>query len=147
MLSWKSSLYVTGSRTFTILKNSSFIKSNLLLSLVVQINIIFMFGVLYRRYTLSFFLRVSSLTFFLLANSFISLLKKINFCLSFFYNLWISSTYTNIYSTNSSHSHIFNKISALNFLFIKNELLLVILCSEVLYASIPMGNNLTQLVC
>ena len=40
------SLYITGSRTFTILKDSSFIKSNLLLSLMFRIKIIFVFGVL-----------------------------------------------------------------------------------------------------
>ena len=45
MLSKKSSLYVTGSRTFKILKDPSLAKSNLLLNLMVLINIIFMFSV------------------------------------------------------------------------------------------------------
>ena len=60
MLSGKSSLYVIGPRTFKILKNLNLVKSNLLLSLVVRINIVFMLNILYRRYTLSLSLRVSS---------------------------------------------------------------------------------------
>ena len=47
MLSGRSSLYVTSPRTFTILK----------LSFIIYINIIFMFGVLLRRYTLNFFFK------------------------------------------------------------------------------------------
>ena len=39
-----------------------------------------------------------------------------------------------------------NKMSALNSLFMKNGVLLVVLYLEVLYASILMGNNLTQLI-
>ena len=35
MLSGKSTLYVTGPRTFEILKDPSLVKSNLLLSLIV----------------------------------------------------------------------------------------------------------------
>ena len=60
MLSGRSSSYVTGPRIFAILKNFSLVKSNLLLGLVILINIIFVFNVLCRRYTLFFFLRVSS---------------------------------------------------------------------------------------
>ena len=77
MLSERSNLYITGPRTFEILKGPNLVKSNLLLNRVVQINIIFILGILYKRYTLFFFLRVSPLTLFLLANSFIFLLKKI----------------------------------------------------------------------
>ena len=55
MLSERSNLYITGPRIFTILKDPSFAKSNLLLGFVIQINIIFVFGVLRRRYTLNFF--------------------------------------------------------------------------------------------
>ena len=65
MLSGRFSLYVTGPKTFEILKNPSLAKSNLSLSRVIWINIIFVLGVLYRRYTLSFFLKVSPLTLFL----------------------------------------------------------------------------------
>ena len=64
MLFKRSSLYVTGSRTFIILKDLSLAKSNLLLGYVVWINIIFVLGILYRRYTLFFFLKVSSRTLF-----------------------------------------------------------------------------------
>ena len=64
MLSEKSSLYITGSRTLKTLKNSNLAKSNLLLNHVVQINIIFVLGVLCRKYTLFFFLKVSPLTLF-----------------------------------------------------------------------------------
>ena len=60
MLSERFSLYVTNPRTFKILKNLSFIKFNLLLGLMAWINIISVFGVLCRRYTLFLFLRVSS---------------------------------------------------------------------------------------
>ena len=140
------SLYITSSRTFEILKNSSLAKSNLLLNYVVQINVIFILGILYKRYTLSPFLKVSSLTLFLLANFFMLLLKKVKFCRSLFYNLWISSTIIIIYNINFSHFLVFIEMSTLNPLFIKNGVLLVILCSNILYASIPMGNNLTQLV-
>ena len=146
MLSGRSSLYITSFRTFKILKDSSLAKSNLLLSRVIWINIIFMFGVLYKRYTLFFFLRVNSLTLFLLVNSFIFLLKKIKFCQSSSYNSWISFTIITICGTSSSHFLIFIKTSALNSLFRKNGVLLIILCSNILYASILMGNNLTQLI-
>ena len=71
----RSNLYVTNPRTFAILKSSSFVKFSLLLSLVVWINIIFVFGVLCRRYTLFLFLRVGPWTFFLVANFFISWTK------------------------------------------------------------------------
>ena len=98
-----------------------------------------MFGVFYKKYTLSLFLRVSPLILLLLANSFIFLLKKIKSCHSSSYSLWISSTYTNIYNINSSHFLIFSETSASNPLFMKNGVLLVILYLEVLYASIPMG--------
>ena len=101
ILSGKFSLYMTGSKTFIILKGSNLAKSNLLLGRVVRINIIFVLGVLCRRYTLSFFLRVGSLTFFLLANFFIFLLRKIKFCYSSFCNSWIPSTIITIYDTNS----------------------------------------------
>ena len=147
MLSGRSSLYVTNPRTFIILKNFSLAKSSLLLGLVVWINIIFVFSVFCRRYTLFFFLKVSSQTLFLFANFFMTWLKNIKSCRSSFYSLWILFTITTKYSTNSSHSFISNKISASNSLFIKNAVLLVILHLEVLYAVIPMGNNLTQLVC
>ena len=143
MLSEKFSLYITSSRTFKILKGLSLVKSNLLLSLIIQINIIFIFSVLYRRYTLSLFLKVSPLTLFLLANFFIILLKNTKLWRSFFYNLWISFTVIIIYDINSSHFLIFIKTLALNSLFMKNGVLLVILYFEVLYASILMGNSLT----
>ena len=84
MLSERSSLYVTNPKTFIILKDPSLVKSNLLLNLVVRINIIFIFGVLYRRYTLFFFSRVSPLTLFLSANFFIFLLKKVKSYHNFF---------------------------------------------------------------
>ena len=58
MLSGRFSLYITGFRTFKILKDPNLAKFNLLLGRVVWINIIFVLGVLYRRYTLIFFLRV-----------------------------------------------------------------------------------------
>ena len=102
-----------------------------------------MFGVLCRKYTLSFFLRVGPLTLLLSANFFIVLLKNNKSYLSSFYNLWISSTIIIVYSTNPSHFLISSETSALNPLFIKNRVLLVILYSDVLYASILMGNNLT----
>ena len=143
MLSRKSSLYITSSRTLKIFKNFNLAKFNLLLSRVVQINIIFVLGILCRRYILFFFLRVSPLTLFLLINFFIALLKKIKFCWSFSYNLWIFSTIITIYNISSSYSLISIKTLALNFLFIENGVLLVILYSDVLYASILMGNNLT----
>ena len=84
MLSRRSSLYIIRPRIFAILKGPSFAKSNLLLGFVVWINITFMFGILYRKYTLSLFLRVGPLTLFLLANFFIILLKKIKSCRSSF---------------------------------------------------------------
>ena len=143
MLFRKSSLYVTSSRTFRISKDSSFTKFNLLLGLMVRINIFFIFSVLYKRYILFFFLRVDPQTLFLSANFFIFLLKKIKFYRSFFCNLWISSTIITKYGTNSLYSLIFSETSALNPLFIQNGVLLVVLCSEVLYASILMGNSLT----
>ena len=146
MLSGRSSLYIINPRTLIILKNSNLVKFNLLLGLVVHINIIFVFSILYRKYTLSSFLRVSSCTLFLLINFFITLLKNIKFYRSLSYNLWILSTIIIKYSINSSHFLILNKTSALNSLFIKNGGFLIMLCSEVLYASIPMSNNLTQLV-
>ena len=59
MLSKRFSLYVTGSRILKILKNSSLVKFNLLLSYIVLINIIFILSVFYRRYTLFLSLRVS----------------------------------------------------------------------------------------
>ena len=146
MLSGRFSLYITGPRIFKILKGSSLAKFNLLLNCVVRINIIFILGILYRRYTLFFFLRVSPLTLFLLANFFMFLLKKTKSCWSLFYNMWISFTVITIYNTNSSHFLIFIKILTLNLLFMKNGVLLVVLCSNVLYTSILMGNSLTQLV-
>ena len=79
MLSERSSLYMTGSRTFKILKGPNLAKSNLLLGCVVWMNVIFMLGVYYRRYTLFLFLRVGPRTFFLLVNFFIFLLKKVKF--------------------------------------------------------------------
>ena len=80
MLSGRSSLYIISSRTFIILKGFSLTKSNLLLGRVVWINIIFVLSILYKRYTLFFFLKIGSLTLFLLANFFIFLLKKVKFC-------------------------------------------------------------------
>ena len=59
MLSKRFSLYVTDPRTLIILKGSSLAKSNLLLSRVVLINVIFILDILYRRYTLSPSLRVN----------------------------------------------------------------------------------------
>ena len=85
MLSGRSSLYVTNPKTFKILKGSNLAKSNLLLGHVIEINIIFVFGVLCRIYTLFFFLRVGPRTLFLSANSFIFLLKKVKSCRSSFY--------------------------------------------------------------
>ena len=60
MLFGRFSLYVINSRTFIILKGFSLAKFNLLLSRVVLINVVFILGVLYRRYILFLFLRVSS---------------------------------------------------------------------------------------
>ena len=57
------------------------------------------------------------------------------------------STSITIYSTNFSHFLIYSETSASNPLFMKNRVLLVILYVEVLYASIPISNNPTQLVC
>ena len=59
MLSERSSLYVTGPRTFKILKGSNLVKSNLLLNLMILINIKFVLGILYRKYILFPPLRVS----------------------------------------------------------------------------------------
>ena len=80
MLSGRSSLYVTGPKTFKILKGSNLAKFNLLLGYVVWINIIFILGILCRRYTLSLFLKVSPQTLLLLAHFFITLLKNIKLC-------------------------------------------------------------------
>ena len=60
MLSGKSSLYITGPKTLTILKDSSLVKFNLLLSLIIWINIIFIFSIFYKKYTLFLFLKVNS---------------------------------------------------------------------------------------
>ena len=87
ILSGKFSLYMTGPRTFKILKGPNLAKFSLLLGLVIWINIIFVFSVLYRRYTLFLFLRVGSRTLFLLVNSFIFLLKKIKSRRSLSYNI------------------------------------------------------------
>ena len=54
MLSGRSSLYVTNSRIFKILKDSSLAKFNLLLSHVVLINVIFVFRVFFLEDTLYF---------------------------------------------------------------------------------------------
>ena len=86
MLFKRSSLYITGPKTFKILKGSNLAKSNLLLSRVIQINITFIFNILYRRYTLSLSLRVSPQTLILSTNFFIFLLKKIRSCRSSSYN-------------------------------------------------------------
>ena len=59
MLSEKSNLYITGSRTLKILKGSNLAKFNLLLSYIIWINIIFILGIYYRKYTLFSSLRVS----------------------------------------------------------------------------------------
>ena len=147
ILSRRSSLYITNPRTFIILKDFNLVKSSLSLSLIILINIIFILGILYRKYTLFFFLRVSPQTLFLLVNFLITLLKNTRFYHSFFYNSWIFSTIIIKYNTNSSHSLISNKILALNPLFMKNGVLLVILYLEVLYTIISMGNSLIQLVC
>ena len=146
MLSGRSNLYVINPRIFEILKGSNLVKFNLLLSCVVRINIIFVLSICYRRYTLFFFLRVGPLTFFLSANFFIFLFKKIRFCRSSSCNSWISFTVITICGTSSLHFLIFIEMSASNFLFMKNGVLLVVLYSDVLYASISMGNSLTQLV-
>ena len=58
MLFGKFSLYITGSRALKILKGPSLAKSNLLLSYMVWINIVFVLSIYYRRYTLSPFLKV-----------------------------------------------------------------------------------------
>ena len=58
MLSGRFNLYITGPKTLIILKGFNLIKSSLLLSYVILINIIFVLGIFYRRYTLFFFLRV-----------------------------------------------------------------------------------------
>ena len=76
MLSRRSNLYITNPKTLRILKDSNLVKSNLLLGLIIQINIIFVLGILYRKYTLSPFFRVSSQTLILLANFIIVLLKN-----------------------------------------------------------------------
>ena len=49
---------MTGPKTLNILKDPNLAKFNLLLNRVVQINIIFVLSVLYKRYTLSPSLRV-----------------------------------------------------------------------------------------
>ena len=147
MLSERSSLYVTGPKTIIILKNFSLVKSNLLLNLVIQINIIFVLGILHRKYTLFFLLKVGPQTFFLSANFFIILLKNTKFYCSSSYNSRIFSIIITVYNTNFLYSLVSSKTSALNPLFIKNGVLLVVLCSEVLYVIILIGNNLTQLVC
>ena len=77
MLSGSFSLYITGPKILTILKNFSFVKFNLLLGLTILISIILILSVLYRKYTLFLFLRVSSQNLFLLANFFIALSKEI----------------------------------------------------------------------
>ena len=59
ILSGKFSLYITALRAFKTLKNFNLVISNLSLSLVIQINIIFVLGILYKRYTLFLFLKVS----------------------------------------------------------------------------------------
>ena len=59
ILSKRSSSYVISPRTVIILKNNNFAKFNLLLGLVVQKNIIFVFNIFFKRYTLFSFLRVS----------------------------------------------------------------------------------------
>ena len=59
MLSERVNLYIISPRTLKTLKDSNLAKFNLLLGRVVQINIIFIFDILYRRYTLSFSLRVN----------------------------------------------------------------------------------------
>ena len=59
MLFGRSSLYITGSRTLKILKDPNLAKSNLSLSYMILINIIFVLGILYKRYILFFSLRVS----------------------------------------------------------------------------------------
>ena len=59
MLSGKSNLYVTNPRILKILKGSNLAKSNLSLNYVIQINVIFIFSVYFKKYTLSFFLKVS----------------------------------------------------------------------------------------
>ena len=89
MLSGRSSLCMTGPRTLIILNNFSLAKFNLSLSFVIQINVTFVFGVLYKKYTLFLFLRVSPRTLLLSANSFIFLLKKVKSCQSSSCNLWI----------------------------------------------------------
>ena len=55
MLSERFSSYMIGPKTFEILKDSNLAKSNLLLGRVIWINIIFVLGILYKRYTLFFF--------------------------------------------------------------------------------------------
>ena len=59
MLSGRLSLYIINPKTLIILKDFSLVKFNLLLDLIVWINIIFIFSVFYRRYTLFLFLKVS----------------------------------------------------------------------------------------
>ena len=131
VLSGRSSLYMISFRIFAILKGFNFVKFNLLLSLVVQINIIFMFNIFYRRCILFFFLRVGPQTLFLLVNFFITLLKNIRLSRSLFYNLWILSIYIIACGTNSLHFCILSKTSTLNLLFSKNRLIFVVLCLEV----------------
>ena len=146
MLFGRSSLYIIRPQIFNILNGSSFAKSNFSLGFVVRINVTFVFGVFYRWYTLFLFLRVSSQAFFLLASLFIILLKKIKSYFNFFYSLWILSTFTTTCDTNSSHRLVSSKTSASNPLFAKNRIILMVLCSKVLYVSIPIGSSLTQLV-
>ena len=82
-------------------------------------------------------------TLLLLVNFFIVLLKNIKSCQSLSYNIWISFTIIIICGTNSLYFLVSSKMSALNPLFIKNGVLLVMLYSNVLYASILIDNNLT----
>ena len=141
MLSGRSRLYMTGPKTFIVLKNLSFAKSNLLLSFIIQINVIFMFDIFYKKCTLFFFLKVSPRTLLLPVNFFINLLKNIKLSYNLFYKIWISFIYSVMCGTNSSHFYILSKISTLNPLLANNGVLVIVLCSEVLYASIPIDSS------
>ena len=129
ILSGRSSLYIISPKTFKILKDLNLAKSNLLLGHVIQINIIFVLGVFRRKYTLFFFLRVGPQTLFLSANFFICTLKKIKFYRSSYCNSWISSTFITICGTSSSHFLVSIETLASNPQFIKNGVLLIVLCT------------------
>ena len=76
ILSKRSNLYVTSPRTFKILKGFNLVKSNLLLGLVVQINIIFVLGVFCKKIYFIFFFKSWSLNSFFISELLHSSVKE-----------------------------------------------------------------------